>query len=90
MEDPYAGVPISRRVISAILDALTAFLVFGYLIAKITGSETKQGGFDLQGGAALLLFALVIAYFFIGRRFLGGTPWQYILGARRRSAARPT
>ncbi|HYZ61503.1 MAG TPA: hypothetical protein VE650_03545 [Acetobacteraceae bacterium] len=84
--DPYAGVPIWRRVVSSILDGLTAFFVFGYLVARFSGGLTEDG-FSLEGGPALLLFALVIAYFVIGRRFLGGTPWQHILGARR--SARP-
>lgn len=84
MTDGYEGVPIWRRVVAAILDALTAFFVFGYLVGAATGGLT-EGGFKLEGGPALLLFAFVVAYFFIGRRFLGGTLWQYILGVRRRS-----
>ena len=50
-------------------------------IAKFTGGTTDQG-FDLQGGPALLLFGLVILYFIAFRRFLGGTVFQRLLGAR--------
>ena len=87
MADGYEGVPIWRRVVAAILDVITAFFVFGYLVGAATGGLTSDG-FNLQGGPAFILFALVIAYFFIGRRFLGGTLWQYILSARRRSSIR--
>src|SRR3954471_14841263 len=89
MADGYEGVPIWRRVVSAILDALTAFFVFGFLIAKFTGELTPEGGFSLKGSSALLLFGLIVAYFVIGRRFLGGTVWQYILRATRRRAGLP-
>ncbi len=71
-----------RIVLAAILDFLTAFFVFGYLVASIFGGKTEEG-FNLQGGPALLMFALVISYFVIGNRFLGGTIWKRILRAQR-------
>ena len=73
-----------RRVLAFIFDLGTAFGVIGYIIAKFTG-ETTDGGFQLNGWPALLLFALVIAYFVVFNRFLGGTIWKYVFGARTKT-----
>jgi hypothetical protein len=70
-----------RKVLAAILDFIFVFGVGGYVIAKFTGNITDEG-FNLQGGPALLLFAIVILYFIIFWRFLGGTVCQRLLGAR--------
>ena len=70
-----------KKIVAFILDLITSFGGFGYLIAKITG-DTTAGGFQLNGIPALILFALVAAYFVIGWKFAGGTIWQRILGAR--------
>ena len=37
----------------------------------------------LQGWPALLLFALVVAYFYVGRRVVGGTLWDRFFGIGR-------
>ena len=71
-----------KRVVAAILDFITAFFVIGYVIATVTGGATS-GGFNLSGLPAVALFVLVAAYFFIGRRYLGGTLWDRILGIGR-------
>lgn len=70
-----------RRVLAFILDLITAFFVIGYIVAAATGGTTDDG-FQLNGWPAILLFALVIAYFVIFNRFFGGTIWKYILKAR--------
>lgn len=70
-----------KKILAGILDFLTAFLGLGFIIAAATGAM-KGGSFNLEGWSALLLFALVIAYFVVGR-FIGGTIWQRILGTRR-------
>ncbi len=70
-----------RIILAAILDFFTAFFVFGYVVASLTGNTTDEG-FQLDGPPALALFALVIAYFWIGRKYLGGTLWQRLLKAR--------
>lgn len=57
------------------------FFGLGYLVALLTGGMTEDG-FQLNGWPAMLLFALVIAYFVIANRFFGGTIWKYILKAR--------
>ncbi|MCF3593659.1 hypothetical protein LZG00_06575 [Rhodobacteraceae bacterium LMO-12] len=69
-----------KVVVAFILDLLTSFILFGYLIAKFTGNTT-EGGFELNGLPALVLFAAVIAYMWLMPRF-GGRLWQRILGAR--------
>jgi DMSO reductase anchor subunit len=79
-------VPTWRKVIAAILDFLTVFLVGGFAIASLLGGRT-EGGFELQGWPALLLFALVVAYFVIGHRYAGGTIWQRILRTRPQGPA---
>ncbi len=71
-----------RIVLAAVFDFLTAFLVFGYIIASIFGGRTADG-FQLDGLPALLLFVLIVAYFILFNRFLGGTLWKRILRAHR-------
>lgn len=73
-------VPTWKKVVAAILDFLTIFFVAGYVIAQFTG-ETTEEGFQLNGASALLLFAIIAAYFVVGRKYAGGTLWQRILGA---------
>jgi hypothetical protein len=78
MADTIQPVPVWKRGLAATLDLFTAFFLFGWLIGHFTGNTTDNG-FNLDGPPAILLFALVIAYFFIGRRFAGGTLWDRIL-----------
>jgi len=68
-----------KVVVAFILDLLASFILFGYVIAKLTGNTT-EGGFELTGLPALVLFAAVIAYMWVMPR-LGGRLWQRILGA---------
>jgi DMSO reductase anchor subunit len=74
-------VPTWKKVVAAILDFFTVFLIGGFIIAKLAGGET-EGGFELKGLPALVLFALIVAYFVIGHRYAGGTIWQRILKTR--------
>ena len=69
-----------KVVVAFILDLLTSFFVFGYMIALVTG-ETTESGFELNGMPALILFAAVIAYMVLMPRY-GGRVWQRIFGAR--------
>jgi hypothetical protein len=71
-----------KRGLAAVLDFLTVFVAAGYGIAKASGSTTASG-FELNGGPALLLFAIVAGYFVVGRRFAGGTLWDRVLGISR-------
>jgi len=71
-----------RVVLAAVFDALTAFLVFGFLISALTGGGTNEAegvGFNLSGLPAIALLVLIVAYFIVGNR-LGGTLWKRILG----------
>jgi ABC-type transport system involved in cytochrome bd biosynthesis fused ATPase/permease subunit len=70
-----------KTVVAFILDLITSFSVFGYIIAKFTG-DTTEGGFELNGMPALILFALVIAYMAMMPRF-GGRLWQRIFGVAK-------
>ncbi len=70
-----------RKVAAAILDFFTVFAIGGYAIARMTGNTT-EGGFSLNGAPALVLFALIAAYFYVGYKHAGGTIWQRILRAR--------
>ena len=45
----------------------------------LTG-DTTAGGFELNGGPALLLFVLVIAYFVVMNKWLGGTLFKRLFG----------
>lgn len=82
IDDGVKPVAMWRVVLAAILDFFTVFLIGGYLIGKLTGNLTS-GGFNLEGGPALILFAVIFVYFVIRQRFLGGLVWQRILGAYR-------
>ena len=80
MSEQTTPVPTWRKVLAAILDFLTIFFVGGYVIGKFTGNLADDG-FKLEGLPALVLFALVIVSFVVGRKYLGGTLWQRVLRA---------
>ena len=82
MTDSVQHAPIWKRVLAVILDLITAFFAFGMAIGSATGDSTS-GGFNLNGLPALVLFVLIAVYFFIGRRYAGGTLWDRILGIGR-------
>ncbi len=65
---------------AAILDFIFVFGIGGYVIGHFSGGLTEEG-FKLSGGPAFLLFAVIIFYFIIFRRYLGGTVFQRLLGA---------
>lgn len=81
MSEAPGDVATWRIILAFVLDLLTAFFVFGYLVATVFGGRT-EGGFSLEGAPALLLLALIIAYFVLAKRF-GGRLWERILGAVR-------
>ena len=75
--------PSSWRIILAfLLDLIMAFFGFGFLVAALLGGRTEDG-FQLNGFPAVLCFALIIAYFVVFNRYLGGTIWKRILKAQR-------
>lgn len=78
---PIKQVSTARKVFAAILDFFFIFIVGGYVVARFTGGTT-DGGFELQGMPAFALFGIVILYFIVFSRFLGGTLFQRLLGVR--------
>lgn len=70
-----------RKVLAAVLDFFFAFYIAGYAVGYFT-SDLTDGGFELKGVPALILFALIAAYFIVFSRFLGGTIFQRVLGTR--------
>lgn len=71
-----------KRVTAAILDFFTIFIAGGFVIAHLTGGITESG-FKLTGGPAFALFALIVAYFLVGRRYARGTLWDRIFRIQR-------
>ena len=80
--DPNARKPAGtwRKVFAAILDFIFIFALAGYVIGYFAGGLT-EGGFKLEGAPAFILFAVVVLYFIVFRRYLGGTLFQRLLGA---------
>ena len=70
-----------RKVVAAILDFFMIFAIGGYVIGRQTGNLSDDG-FKLEGLPALILFAVIAAYFVIFTKFLGGTLWQRLLSVR--------
>jgi hypothetical protein len=79
--DPPKPVSTTRKVFAAILDFIFVMVIAGYAIGYMTGNVSDEG-FELKGGPAFLLFAIIILYFVIFTRYLGGTVWQRLLGVR--------
>lgn len=71
-----------RIVLAFILDFFSIFWISGLAVAALFGGMTENG-FNLNGPPALLCFVLMIAYFVIFNRYLGGTIWKRILKAKR-------
>lgn len=74
---PIVAVKVWKRVLASILDFCSVFFVGGSIIAWLTGSLTADG-FELNGTPAVILLVLLVAYFYIGRRHVGGTLWDRV------------
>jgi hypothetical protein len=74
-------VAIWRKVLAAVLDFFFVLYIAGYAVGYLTGNLTNDG-FKLEGAPAMIVFALIAIYFVVFTRFLGGTLWQRLLGAR--------
>jgi hypothetical protein len=79
MVEPVVHKPWWKVTIAGILDFLLVFGGGGYVIARLTGGLTENG-FQLNGAPALALFALIIGYFVVFGRFLGGTIFRRLFG----------
>lgn len=75
--------PVWKRVLAFIVDLIGSFYVLGMLIGYLTGNAVK-GGFQLEGGPALLLFALMIAYFVVMNKYFGGTLGKRLFGIAKK------
>ena len=75
-------VAVWRKVLAAALDFFFVLYIAGYVVGYLTGNLTNDG-FKLEGTPALIVFALIIGYFVVFTRFLGGTLWQRLLRTRR-------
>jgi hypothetical protein len=75
--------PVStwRKVVAAILDFIFVLFIVGYGIGYMTGNVTDEG-FNLQGAPAFIAFAIIVLYFIVFTRYLGGTVFQRLLGVR--------
>jgi hypothetical protein len=84
--------PMSKRIVAGILDFLLAFFGIGFVLGKIfpaephaavkiTGAATTEV-FALSGWPALLLIALIVAYFVVLGR-TGGTVFQRLFRMKR-------
>ena len=78
---PTPDMSIAMKVLAAVLDFITIFMAAGLVISKFTGQST-DGSFKLKGTPALVLFAVVIAYFWLLPKVAGSTLWAWILGPR--------
>jgi len=79
--EPRTCVPTWRKVVAAALDFLFVFFIAGYAVGYMTG-HVSNGGFELSGAPALVVFAAVALYFVVFSKLLGGTLWQRALGVR--------
>jgi len=75
--------PTWKKVIAFIIDLIVSFLVFGYLVAAMTGGLT-DGGFSLEGGPAFLVIILVVLYFVLMNKFAGGTLAKMLFGISKK------
>ena len=78
---PSLPIPFWRRALAGLFDFVMVFFGVGYVIGKLTGESTPDG-FSLHGGSALVLFAIIALYFYLGWKVLGGTVGQRVFRAR--------
>ena len=75
--------PMSKRSVASVLDFVLALLGFGYVVSKIFGVKSEVPDihgelvttFELGKGPALLVIALLVAYFILLGQ-TGGTVFQ--------------
>lgn len=75
--------PVWKVVVAVIIDIIASFFILGYIIAAISGQTTAEG-FNLQGGPAIIFFALFAAYFYFGYKVWKKSLGQYIMGIAKK------
>jgi len=68
------------RILAGIIDTIILAIVF-YGIAAITG-QTTENGFELDGGPAVLAFAVYFLYFIVLEAMTGATIGKMLLGLK--------
>ncbi len=69
---------MARRVVAAVLDLFTFFIVAALITVALAGSQTPDG-LILNGWAAWLVFVATGIYVVFGKTLFGGTLWQRLL-----------
>jgi uncharacterized membrane protein YoaK (UPF0700 family) len=69
------------HAVADVLDFVTIFFAGGVVVAWLTGNLTTHG-WSLFGWSGWAHTLVIIAYFWLGRGYLGGTIWQRIFGIR--------
>lgn len=77
-----------KKALAFFIDLVGSYFIFGYIIAAATGSTT-EGGFELNGTPAFLLFAAIFAYFVIMNKKYGGTLGKKMFGITVPKTATP-
>ena len=75
---------LGRRIGAGLLDLLVVF-VLGVLLAMLVGDTEASGGnasFNLEGGGAVLWFALILLYYAVSEATTGQTLGKRLLGIR--------
>jgi hypothetical protein len=71
-----------RKVLAPVLDFLMILSIGWFVLSTLTGGVDPDG-YKLETIPAIVLAVVIIAYFWLGSRYAGGTLWQRILGTRR-------
>lgn len=80
---PIKGItPVWKMVIAVIIDLIVGFFVLGYLVAAVTGNTTPEG-FKIEGAPALIFFALLATYIYLGYKVWKKSLGQIVMGIKR-------
>lgn len=82
-ETPAKEVSGWKKAVAVVIDLVVTFFGGGYLIAALTGGLTESG-FELNGGPAFALFALIGVYFYVGYKVYGKTIGTLVMGTSKK------
>jgi uncharacterized RDD family membrane protein YckC len=74
------AVGVGRRAVAIIIDTIL-LCILGYVIAMFTGGTTETG-FNLQGGPAILWFAIALVYYVVMEATSGATLGKRVMGLK--------